>query len=349
MIHGVVADFHLDNFQEAGGDMIAGVNERGRLALRVLERAMARVDVLHLLGDCFHHAGPSPQLVYALMRTIVSAMTFGRTTRVNIIVGNHDMMSTERGNHALGCLTMIPGVHVYDRPTTVQVGALTFFYVPFPYDVLEYKFADGPQVTCIHRGVVHEGTSEFLRESGIHHKELAKWARSHRRPADVPLVLAGDWHDHMQLPNGVAQVGTLCPSSWSDSGRNRGHMLEINDEEPLDIYYNWPRIPGPRFLFAPDAEHAVATAKKFIDKGHAPFIEYGRGDGEVPSSVVGAYFRPSVKKKKIASKEAEVATVAEKIRASSSPVELMGKYLQTRFPTRWDKIMSHISKYLESA
>lgn len=358
-LHGHIADFHLDNFSEFKGAMKGGLNYRGELALEVLKRIFEYgLDYLHILGDIFEHPYISVQLLNALMDVLADGVSWG--CQVHIIPGNHDMLSGDSGDHVLGPLSKIPGVFVHERPERLKVGALDYFYVPFLPEgsVLDYTFKRAPQVTCIHQGITHEGTSDFLKESGIHRKTLLKWMRSHGK-RETSFLLAGDWHDHQPFANGIYQLGTICPHSWADSGLWRGHMLVLDDSTGNPVLHKTPeQIPGPRFLFAVDRKEAIKTAKEMLQQGNTPFIEYPaeRGDDgvrlkeQVLPEITGAHFRLEPRKRKkrtLADSEAATERAAADVARRFLPEELLEPYLRERYPTRWEKVLAATIRFID--
>ena len=354
-LHAFAADFHLNNFDEFKGREVAGVNDRARLGLAVFEKFLGGGGVkhAHLLGDVFHHPYIYPQLMTALMEVISSAFEWGLES-LDIILGNHDIIeTTSQGNHCLGPLSMLPGVTVHERPVVKRVGALDIFYVPFPYNILDYELKRAPDVACMHAGIVHEGTSDFLKDSGIHKKKLQRWMGSHKK-GDVRYLLAGDWHDHIPMPGGIYQVGCLVPHGWQDHGINRGHVITIDDEvDRIHIR----KEPGPRFVHAPTLKQAKKMAKELLGEDCTPFVEIprptledGSTDHEAELPVIeGAFFRwaPTKRRKDLAVAEAETAERVKEVRRSKKFNEYVEEYCREKYPTRWNKVVDHVFRFLD--
>jgi metallophosphoesterase superfamily enzyme len=116
-----IADLHLTNPKKFGGAKRLGVNERCKLILRTLERAYkiasgAGATSLFILGDFFDSGSPGPRIIAAGQAVIVEAQEkYGISTV--IMPGNHDLFSSETGDHTLGPLR--PVAQVVDGPTQV--------------------------------------------------------------------------------------------------------------------------------------------------------------------------------------------------------------------------------------
>jgi DNA repair exonuclease SbcCD nuclease subunit len=253
------ADLHIGNHKRFGGELVAGLNERGRLSVEVLGRVMRRAydfgasDVF-ALGDVFDDDRPNPQLTTAVQRTFASAE--GDGMRVRVLVGNHDQTSDAPGHHALAPLA--PVAHVVDAPVVlrrgrgrqiVEVGLVPFRplpaaeYIPAAVAALEWGSDNATRLLGIHAGVKDAGTPPWLRDSkdAIDLDALDALASAH----GISLIACGNWHDHRVWKTGsglrVVQVGSLCPTGFDDLSPLHGVVVWRDGD------LSFEEVPGPRF------------------------------------------------------------------------------------------------------
>ncbi len=213
------ADLHLRNWKNYGGEMVAGVNARARRILTVVQDSLAiavkagSTDFV-ILGDIFDQANPSPQLVAALGEVLTAS-----SLNVHLLVGNHDMMSEEAGDHALAPLALM-NVAVYDRPTVVG----DVLFVPYRKAPVvswldaELKIGQKKGATSLagHFGLINADTPHFLKEApdaisitGLHGR-LAMFG--------FKSAFVGNWHDFLRKPgpSEMIQCGTICPHQFGE-------------------------------------------------------------------------------------------------------------------------------------
>jgi DNA repair exonuclease SbcCD nuclease subunit len=307
----VLADVHVGNPRRLGGPMTAGLNERCRLAIDTLRAACGQAreqgcDALYVAGDLFDSVNPGPRVVSPVQTVLDESRVLG--VPVYVMPGNHDAVSTERGDHALGPLG--PVCFVVDRPslsvpehrgksTGIQVvmvphrsgpasgwlpGAIAGVRNEHPEwvtDGVPSTASLAPfRVLVLHLGITHQGTPGHLRSdpSAVDVALLDALCVEHGFRA----VLAGHWHEAYDaaLPCGatVVQIGALVPTGWSDQGTvNRGRMLLVSSGRP---HISAVEVPGPRFVRVsgpdglPDAleqrEHAAAGSRLFVEWHAAP-------------------------------------------------------------------------------
>ncbi len=268
-----VADVHVGNLgaEGRGGPISGGMNQRCRDVVDVLGRAAARAkeagaERLVVLGDLFDRTEETtPQMVAAVQR----ALSLGPPAI--LVLGNHDQESTALGDNALAPLA--PVAAVVERPTTVQVRwsqppelpvlALELVVVPFrPGPAAEWfpgslvEALDGcsvearaPRVLAFHLGVQGPDTPPFLRgkddslELPALFDEMEQWG--------ICAAFAGNWHDRrtwrrVKPRRQVLQVGTLCPTGFSNAGLDGYGTLAFFCSDARDVV--WEEVPGPRFL-----------------------------------------------------------------------------------------------------
>jgi hypothetical protein len=266
---GAVADCHLGNHKRFGGQVVAGINARGQLALDAFKRAVeaaqdAHVRALIVLGDLFDTSHPEPQLIAAVQEIV-------KDIQLVVLMGNHDQVSSEPGDHALGPLT--PVATVIEKPQILQLDEVELWAVPFrpgratdwlPQVMAELQGSTSKgrqprsvRVLALHLGLLDDSTAPWLLES--HDAVPAKLVGELCDQYDIDTVLAGNWHDRKQWTLGpergsILQVGTLCPTGWDNPGTEGFGGLAILDVDfskggiHEDLGLEVKEIPGPRFI-----------------------------------------------------------------------------------------------------
>jgi hypothetical protein len=299
-----LADVHLGNHQRHGGPVRAGLNRRCREALDAFRCAVNLVDTLGcnvgvVLGDLLDYQRPEAQLL-AEVQTVL------RESSVvwNVTLGNHEMVSTADGDHALGPLGVVANVH--DRPELAvvrhDVELAVFPFRPgapaaewLPGALAETWPAGRPHqaehaVLGVHLGVSDASTAPWLR--GAHDSVdvdlLARLAAAYR----VSHVFAGNWHDRRTWTVGVndppplrsrravcvTQLGALVPTGWDNPGVEGYGTVAVWDGGAVELH----EVPGPRFLklrgFTPSQVRAAAEAARA--RGHVPYVDATVGPGQ---------------------------------------------------------------------
>ncbi len=269
---GFVADVHVGNHRKGGGVMTAGLNTRARVGLDVLDRAVATALDLDcaafvVLGDLVHYSGIEPQVLAGLQQ-VLDVLGMKKV----VLKGNHDAVSDEVGDHALGPLK--PVAEVVDDSRVVSIGDVDLLCVGFqtgaasdwlPGEIerLATESSGDVRVLCIHLGVSDSKTIYYLdgAEDSINVEVLADECLRN----NVRWVLAGNWHNpqvwhrhktvdgHLREVN-VIQCGTLCPSRSLDNHVGAGAMVVLDLEAGRAVPVN---IPGPRFVRGSGSDEVV--------------------------------------------------------------------------------------------
>lgn len=259
---GLIADCHIANHRRHGGPIKAGINRRCQHVLDALERAVNLAvqqgcEDLVILGDLFDTTNPPQQIVTEVQRILT--VSDERRCRTHILLGNHDMVSTDAGDHALGPLE--PVSHVIDQPIAMYAEGCEMLLVPFqPGPAVEWL----PQVlkdTCggeqpkykpsnsasilLHLGIADDSTPVYLKGShdAVPNSLLVELCKEYGFKA----VFAGNWHSHKILRKRplICQVGAVCPTGWDNEGLDDvGTMVIWHGGTKIDVH----QIPGPRFL-----------------------------------------------------------------------------------------------------
>lgn len=343
---GFIADVHLHNYKLGAGKVRGGTNARARLTAKCLHKAANNygLDQLWILGDLFDTANPSPQLVSLCMEALKGDCW------VFILRGNHDMVSTEIGDNALAPLkhlsnvTVVEELQVFDEELVVAA-------FPFPYIPTEHTVDVAVDVAVMHRGISEPDTPSFLN-GGILHTQLRTWMDSQR--VSVPLLFAGDWHEHRKFCNGrINQVGVFTPKSKSDALPGVGQMAIVDTNKSRRVvsgvevpHVKWVEVAGPRFAEAVSKSAAVEMATALLEAGHRPFISYP-ADAASPADKdldepKGSVIRADAAKPV----HVDALEAGDALRARAALMDkgqLLKAYLKHKHPESWKRMLKVIS------
>lgn len=240
---GFVSDVHVGNHRQFGGRVVCGTNYRCNLALDVLRAAVRRADTLScdllcVLGDLFDSDRPEPQSIAAVIEILVASRG-----HICLLAGNHEQLSGEYGDNSLAPLRRL--VHcLIDTTKLVVAKNISMLCVPATADPLAVidKYTDSYDLLLLHAGLCDAMFPDYLRNIGLDVESLAAVSKA-------SVVLAGDFHraKRWNLHHcTIAQVGALCPVSWSDAGLENVGWLWIYDT--ASGLSQSEQIPGPRFV-----------------------------------------------------------------------------------------------------
>ncbi len=254
-----IADCHIHNPRRHGGPVKSGINRRCQHVLDALERAVSLAvqqgcEALVILGDLFDTTNPPQQIVTEVQRILASM-----EIPTHILMGNHDLVSTALGDHALGPLS--PVAEVADQISVLHVGICEMLMVPFqPGPAVEwlpavlkdqcgggqprYKPSDSASI-LLHLGIADDSTPVYLKGShdAVPNSLLVELCKEYGFKA----VFAGNWHSHKILRKRplICQVGAVCPTGFDNEGLDGvGTMVIWHGGTKIDVH----QIPGPRFL-----------------------------------------------------------------------------------------------------
>ncbi len=281
-----LSDVHVGNHKGFGGETRSGINDRCRLVLDVLHSAMSTAASAGaspvILGDLFDVPKPSPQVLGAVMDVLRPAED------VNLLLGNHEVTSLDRNDHALYPFHAGTEHRVYDSPSVawdcgvlIPYREVSLDWIRKGFDAALVEWSDsetppeayGAKWVGVHAGIADVDTPDFM--AGIPAQELVKFAKKER-----VRVFAGDWHDPkvwgatdrlFRQPR-VIQCGALCPTGFDNPGMDYGRVW-FYDLDTDEVRYEV--IPGPRFLSmtyeeASDAEELLA---KYPDTEYTFFFK----------------------------------------------------------------------------
>lgn len=290
-----MADVHIGNHRKFGGGLVRGINTRCRLTANTLRRAMMKcneVDAEDIIiaGDLFHSSNPSPQLIYRVGYELVNADIMGV---VHLLVGNHDQISSELGDHAISPYSLIQQytnrfsareakLYVHEVPQVKwlyrngeQVDLMMIPFRPgraedYLSEVIEETAdqlrPDSHRILCLHLGIWDDETKPFLK--GCNDAISIDLVRELLFTYRFRLVIAGNWHSYRRWDfehfDGehcfVVQCGALCPTGFSDLGHDdKGNIITWDGIEPQFI-----SIPGPRFFKFPSIDHMADFLEETI-------------------------------------------------------------------------------------
>lgn len=344
---GFLADIHVANHRKNGGPQVGGMNIRARAILRtlngaVLEANAAGCRVLVVCGDLFDSCKPEPQLVAAVMQLFD---LFGG--EVHVIVGNHEQVSDDGGDHALGPLQHANNnVHVHEKPTTVSKSNWPFelALVPFQngktaewlpgvlstfgYPALRQHERQKQRLLVLHAGISDEHTAFFLRDAddSIPADVLFDLMKKHR----VGATFAGNWHTHRswqaqdQFRQWIVQCGALVPTGWDNPGMDDYGSLIVYDTE--DSCWERKVLPGPRFIKVRTQAEYIAAATQLSPgllyvQWEVEHSELGPASAQLRDDVLMHGLAAGEVRPITASKEAAVRAAATSARASASNTE----------------------------
>jgi hypothetical protein len=256
-----IADTHLHNHPAFGLEMRGGINRRAQMILDAIASAKARAlklgATLVVLGDVFDTVRPPPQLIAALQKILAEGPNV-------IIKGNHDMVSTQVGDHSLGPLGA--GIaDVIEEPTVLRLDGCELWCVPFqpgpardwlPVVLAELSAAvqgrsrSGQlgslprRVLALHLGLQASDTPVYLQ--GSPDSVTVDQVDALMDQYNISFCIAGNWHGHQVYEGRIAQCGTLAPTGFDNPGLEGYGSLCLYDTEKDKFWRE--EIPGPRFV-----------------------------------------------------------------------------------------------------
>jgi DNA repair exonuclease SbcCD nuclease subunit len=272
------SDVHIANhkrlndipfFEDAA---ISGINVRCAVACGVLDRALTAAlanncDEVFIEGDLFDGARPEPPVIAHVMRILEAH----EDLNINILLGNHEQVILDTGNHALGPLAFLKNVRISTKCNSIDLTDAEVWQIPFR-DIVDFEasladmFTGGKKkeksfrILGCHLGIWdsqtpawgHAGTDAIAIERLI---ELCK-------KYQINAVMAGHWHRHVRWqPVGgihIVQMGCLCPTDWRDAFANNevGKIIIVDTHNNLargflagdSLRIDTIEIAGPRFV-----------------------------------------------------------------------------------------------------
>lgn len=271
-----IGDVHLANHRYQGGELKAGLNARFRTTLRAVEEALGWAesqgctDVV-ILGDVFDTPKPLPQQLAAL-RVVLASFSGA----VHVLVGNHDRVSSEEGDHGLGPLSL-DGVFVYDKPSFIGDSTVQVLLCPFndrpvkewlPSLLKDTKWGyfngQAQRLVCGHFGLwdrQHAASQPWLTNANdaIDVETVVPMLAAHQ----VKHLYVGNYHTHFRWEkDGVTlhQVGALQPTGFD----NPGFAYGVVETWPNDAH---TVVTGPRFVVVGSGAELAKASTRADEEG----------------------------------------------------------------------------------
>jgi calcineurin-like phosphoesterase family protein len=259
-----VADVHIGNHKLYGGEVKSGVNARCQRVIDVLSNVASKSDALFVLGDLFDTSHPTPQIITATQQAVSGS------TDLHLLLGNHDMVSSADGDHALGPFSWEgAGWHVYQKPKVVRpLPDFEVLMVPFRPEPMTEWFAEAvgdllteqsgtskvPRYLCFHGGVRDHNTPKFL------------WSAPDcidvdllfdiMRRGNITTALCGNWHNPRRWEREgklVHQIGAMVPTGFDNAGWEYGTAVTV------EVHANGAHVISPAKLATPVFINVTAT------------------------------------------------------------------------------------------
>jgi len=285
-----VADVHLWNHPQGCTRTSTGpLNERAsQIASSLADAKAAAVvddaDGFVVLGDLFDRHNPAPPLVAAAQDALSHGQ--GRDKHrppVWVLMGNHDMASTEEGHHALGPLHGYGEIRVVAETHAVLLDSgdgddpLALGFLPYrPEPVEAWLEAELDTLANRMHGMTLRGGPRarvLLMHAGLRAGDEPPWLREGHDSVDAALVqrlahdrgftaiMAGNWHERRMFdgPCPALQVGALVPTGWDNPGTKGYGTVAFYDST---TGFSMVEIPGPRFLNCTPEEARATVASR---------------------------------------------------------------------------------------
>lgn len=273
-----IADIHVGNHSAFGGPVVCGINHRGHQVLDALERAVLAVhdyDALVICGDLFDTSSPSPQMVTEVQGILAQG------PRTIVLMGNHDMVSTTKGDHALGPLLFVNNVETQETANAIPVGDDTLLLsIPFqPGDCREWFAPTVAQVVepygrdmrkkilAFHLGIIDSSTPSFLAKA--HDAIEIEVVQALMEEHGIDSAFCGNWHNGRSWKR-VVQCGALVPTGWDNAGMEYGLLRTL---DTATGHISNKHIPGPRFVTAKTVREAREYSLEATRRGCALYLQ----------------------------------------------------------------------------
>lgn len=290
-----IADVHVANHKRLGGEVRSGINARANLCLVTLDAACTAckdADAVIICGDLFDSVRPEPQIIAAVANILrdLNRETF-------ILRGNHEMQSTDTGDHSLGPLEALDDVRVVEESDLLrwEGAGVEVMAVPFHPGSHEARLPRILETALVQGGQRKAGTSLPLRllalHSGIRDKLTEAWLQKAPDSIDVGVLydlmvkhgiratVAGHWHKHRAWEllrsdedaadvRWVAQLGALVPTGWNNPGVEGYGTVAFFDTSFPSKGLTYVSVPGPRFLIG------ASEVEKASKQGNKVFVRW---------------------------------------------------------------------------
>ena len=265
----IISDLHMHKWQYGARLTEAGYNSRlwylYKALLQVKEQAVEHsVDAVFVTGDIFHTHDKID--VQTMFLTATGLMDIASVCPLYLLVGNHDMATSDGSIHALKSFESF--ARVIDKPMKFEVAGCPVIAHPYTKDIKALtKFLASAEEGSV--GLLHQGVAgASLGSSWVPDEAF--------NPSCVPDRISTVWCGHYHKPQVHPQVvipGSIAQHTWADSEEFHGAW--------------WHDSDGPR------VELSIETPK-FISLGyHSGFMDIPIKDNEdqYPDLVAGNFVR----------------------------------------------------------
>lgn len=265
MSYSFISDVHIGNHKRFGGPVDAGTNARCCLILTALDEAISYAlqnscKVLFVAGDFLDYVRMEPQIIALVQETLREAR--GKGLETVLVLGDHEIVSSEKGDHALGPFR--PVAHVIDEPSLMRLGDAEVACIPFipgkAAEIIPAKTAEvfkkspsakgeKPRILVFHAGIIDVDTAPWLRDipDAIGIDAIKRLIEKF----GLDLVVAGNFHNSKIWQKGgatVCQTGALVPTGWNNPGLDDYGGVALFNATKREFSYH--RVGGPRFVNA---------------------------------------------------------------------------------------------------
>ncbi len=259
-----MADVHASNHRQHGGQIVAGINQRGRTIVDAVTRAASAATQMGakatvVLGDLFDTVRPPPPLITAVGRALEGAPS------CHVILGNHDRASDGFDDNAVAPISLSNSVYVVQSPEVRRVDDAELVLVPYMpgaarqwlpgvLEGMSGSFAgsfDSGRVLCLHLGIWDEQTPSFLKDA--HDSVPLEMIKELSAKYRFSAVVAGNWHQRRAWKHGDTHIfiaGTTAPVNHGDE-KSDGKMIILEVAmRGRPTQFMLVDVPGPRWATA---------------------------------------------------------------------------------------------------
>lgn len=249
--YAIISDIHAHKWSTFSKVDPDGVNSRLRIILNEMKRAAAKLlelggSTMVIAGDVFHARGSiDPEVLNPAQETIRAIMDDGIS--IEAIPGNHDLLTNDTRALSSSIQTLAEtfsaqgSIEIFNQPRLV-FGDQPRAFVPWAptNEALLRQIEELARLAAggvgefdlfIHAGI--DGVLAGMPDHGLSPAKLAAFG--------FKRVLAGHYHNHKHLGDGIYSIGATTHQTWSDVDTKAGFL--IVDEE-----VQWHASHAPSFI-----------------------------------------------------------------------------------------------------
>jgi DNA repair exonuclease SbcCD nuclease subunit len=183
-------------------------------------------------GDLYHTRQAVKTVARNMVTAVIKTQFVDRGLTLVMIPGNHDYADRVGNIHSLQSLDYLSTrVHVLDTVTSLDVGDITVFSVPYTDDVVQardsLKFAASQAATRTDRTTVLLG--HFGIQGATVGSDYVMLSPTDVTGDEIPFAsfdacFFGHYHQHQVVAKNAWYIGALTEQNWSDAGGKRGFL-----------------------------------------------------------------------------------------------------------------------------